>query len=113
MARYGVTDLFRAVGYGVVVLGLFVPATFAVGQTPTQANARHAGGAMSSADLALLHAALDDYDAGRLATAEPALRGLVLKYPRNFQADAALGSLYAETGELEKALNLFAGGGTY
>ena len=59
---------------------------------------------MSSADVASLHQALDAYDQGKLDVAEPILRVLAVRYPKSFEANEALGSLYAESGDVTKAL---------
>jgi len=52
---------------------------------------------ISSADRTTLKRALDAYDAGDLTTSEPLLRDLATRYPRSYEANEALGSLYAET----------------
>lgn len=62
--------------------------------------------AMSPQDEQALHTALDAYDAGDARTAEPALQMLSRRYPGNFEASEALGSLYAEAGDLPRALSL-------
>jgi len=59
---------------------------------------------MSAQDKARLHTALDAYDAGQAAQAEPILRELSKRYPANFEASEALGSLYAESGDVAQAL---------
>ena len=59
---------------------------------------------MSSTDVSALHAALDAYDAGKAAEAEPVLRDLAKRYPGSFEANEALGSLYAESGDFARAL---------
>ncbi|CAN5574874.1 hypothetical protein BH10ACI4_BH10ACI4_20740 [soil metagenome] len=59
---------------------------------------------MSQQDQTRLHTALDAYDAGQSAQAEPILRDLSKRYPSSYEANEALGSLYAESGDMEKAL---------
>ncbi len=51
-----------------------------------------------------LHTALDEYDQGDAAKAEPLLRRLAARYPTSFEANEALGSLYAEAGDFRRAL---------
>ena len=55
-------------------------------------------------DQVALQHALEAYDSGNLQAAEPALRTLAARYPSNFSANEALGSLYAEQEELPRAL---------
>ncbi len=59
---------------------------------------------MSDRDVATLHAALDAYDGGRSSAAEPALRDLTKRYPDSYEANEALGSLYAEAGDMARAI---------
>jgi tetratricopeptide (TPR) repeat protein len=59
---------------------------------------------MSPADRTALQAALQNYDQGKTQAAEPALLTLATRYPRNYEANEALGSLYTETGNLPQAL---------
>jgi tetratricopeptide (TPR) repeat protein len=59
---------------------------------------------MSVADTTALHQALDAYDQGKLDTAEPILRDIATRYLKNYEANEALGSLYAEQGSLDKAI---------
>jgi tetratricopeptide (TPR) repeat protein len=59
---------------------------------------------MSAADQLTLQRALDAYDAGDFHAAEPMLFGLVKRYPDSFEANEALGSLYAETADLALAV---------
>lgn len=59
---------------------------------------------MSSSDQAKLRAALDAYDQGNSQKAQPLLVDLATRYPRNYEAVEALGSLYTESGDLDKAL---------
>jgi tetratricopeptide (TPR) repeat protein len=59
---------------------------------------------MSPQDRTQLHKALDAYDAGNAAQAEPLLRDLSKRYPANYEANEALGSLYAEGGDYAQAL---------
>ncbi len=76
------------------------------GALPAQTSAtKHpAHNSMSVADQTRLHTALDAYDAGHAAQAEPVLRDLSQRYPSNYEANEALGSLYAESGDFAKAL---------
>ena len=62
--------------------------------------------AISTQDQQTLHQALDAYDRGDANTAEPLLRLLNRKYPENYPAAEALGSLYVEAGKLDAALPL-------
>lgn len=59
---------------------------------------------MSLQDQAALHTAMDAYDQGLAPQAEPVLRDLAKRYPSNYEANEALGSLYAEAGDLERAV---------
>lgn len=59
---------------------------------------------MSARDEASLHAALDAYDGGKAQQAEPALHDLAKRYPASYEANEALGSLYAEAGDLQRGL---------
>lgn len=59
---------------------------------------------MSAADESLLHAAVDAYDAGKAQQAEPVLRNLTNRYPSSYEANEALGSLYAEAGDAARAM---------
>ncbi len=59
---------------------------------------------MSAQDRVTLQAALQTYDQGHLAQAEPSLRSLAVKYPGSYQVNEALGSLYAEANQLDRAL---------
>jgi len=52
----------------------------------------------------MLKRALDAYDAGDLRLAEPMLAELARRYPRSYEANEALGSLYAETDRNELAV---------
>jgi tetratricopeptide (TPR) repeat protein len=61
---------------------------------------------LSTADEQMLHAALDEYDAGDARSAEPLLVSLTRRNPENYPAAEALGSLYAEAGKLKAALPL-------
>ena len=70
----------------------------------TSAAKHTAHTSMSQTDQTRLHAALDAYDAGHPIEAEPILRDLSKRYPANFEASEALGSLYAESGDLVRAL---------
>ncbi len=59
---------------------------------------------LSPVDAAALQQALSAYDRGNLQAAEPALRELAAHYPNNYQANEALGGLYAESGNLAQAM---------
>jgi tetratricopeptide (TPR) repeat protein len=59
---------------------------------------------ISPADQATLKRALDAYDAGDLKTSEPLLLALATRYPRSYEANEALGSLYAETNRTPLAI---------
>ena len=59
---------------------------------------------MTPRDESGLHAALDAYDAGHAAQAEPVLRDLAMRYPSSFEATEALGSLYLEAGDVARAV---------
>jgi tetratricopeptide (TPR) repeat protein len=59
---------------------------------------------MSAQDHARLDAALKAYDAQNDAVAEPILYDIATRYPSNFEANEALGSLYAVAGDAQKAL---------
>ncbi len=61
---------------------------------------------MSAQDRRTLQTALDLYNAGQAAQAEPLLQALVRRYPTSFEANEALGGLYAEAGTPAKALPL-------
>jgi predicted Zn-dependent protease len=76
------------------------------GALPAQTSAsKHTpSNSMSSQDQARLHTALDAYNAGQTARAEPILRDLSKRYPANYEANEALGSLYAESGDVAQAL---------
>lgn len=53
-----------------------------------------------------IRAAIEAYDQGKLQEAEPLLRSLVGRYPQSYELNEALGGLYAETGEADRALSL-------
>ena len=73
--------------------------------SPAQTSVRAASASrMSSQDQSLLRIALDGYDGGRPLEAEPTLRDLAKKYPSNYEANEALGSLYAEAGDPARAI---------
>lgn len=59
---------------------------------------------MTSEDVVSLRGAIDVYDHGDTAHAEPVLRILAQRYPANYEASEALGSLYAETDQPGRAL---------
>jgi Flp pilus assembly protein TadD len=68
-------------------------------------RAQQAGSAsMSIADRNALQAALNAYDQGQAARAEPVLRDLATRYPKNYEANEALGGIYAESNDLVRAL---------
>lgn len=59
---------------------------------------------MNSADQAAFEQALHDVDAGRAQQAEPVLRGLAQRYPAIDQVNEALGLIYAQDGQMARAL---------
>ncbi|RXH55545.1 TPR repeat [Granulicella sibirica] len=59
---------------------------------------------MTSADRASMRTALEAYDQGKVQQAEPTLRDLAARYPKNYESNEALGSLYTETNDLPHAL---------
>lgn len=59
---------------------------------------------MGSTDASALQKALDAYARGRASEAEPVLRDLAARYPRSYEASEALGSLYLEASEMDRAL---------
>jgi tetratricopeptide (TPR) repeat protein len=61
---------------------------------------------MPSSDRALLEKALGFYDSGKTQEAESALCDLAARYPHQFDVVETLGLIYAERGELERALPL-------
>lgn len=67
-------------------------------------SASRRSGAISSADQAKLKRALDAYDQGELKAAEPLLAELAARYPRSYEANVALGSLYAESDRPDLAI---------
>ena len=67
-------------------------------------TAAHHPIALSASDQAKLKRALDSYDQGDLKSAEPLLADLVARYPRNYEASEALGSLYAESDRVDLAI---------
>jgi len=98
----------------VVLIGLLISGTPPAAQSQTSAEPRPASQApskasaqskdVSASDAAALRKALDAYDQGDLHGAEPVLRELSARYPKNYEANEALGSLYAESGELTRAM---------
>ena len=62
--------------------------------------------AMTPADHSALQRALAAYDQGHSQEAEPALRRIADRYPKNFEAAEALGLIYAEAGNFPSALPL-------
>ena len=69
-------------------------------------RAQHGAGSvtMAPADQTALRTALDAYDQGKLELAEPVLVRLTHQYPGSYEANEALGSLYAEGNQAERAL---------
>ncbi len=61
---------------------------------------------MASTDSSALQKALDAYDQGRAADAEPVLLDLTVRYPASYEASEALGALFAESGKMDRALPL-------
>ncbi len=59
---------------------------------------------LTGTDQASLKRALDAYDAGDLKTAEPLLVALASRHPSSYEANEALGSLYAESGRTDLAI---------
>jgi tetratricopeptide (TPR) repeat protein len=59
---------------------------------------------MSIADRNALRGALDAYDQGQAAKAEPVLRDLASRYPNSYEANEALGGIYAESNDTARAL---------
>jgi predicted Zn-dependent protease len=59
---------------------------------------------ISASDAATLRKALDAYDRGDLKAAEPILQELSARYPKNYEANEALGSLYAESDDITHAM---------
>ena len=89
--------IFRCFGLASAVL------VFASLQLISQTTHTHTG-AVSAAEQDALKRALDAYDKGDLKTAEPLLTDLVARHPRSFEANEALGSLYAESDRAELAI---------
>lgn len=84
---------------------LILPSTLhSLGQNQTRQSASAHPRTLSAADTESLHQALDAYDQGQAAKAEPILRDLARRFPANFEANEALGSLYAEAGDFARAL---------
>ncbi len=61
---------------------------------------------MSEADVQRLHEALDAYDRGDIAAAEPVLQQLSATYPKNYPSAEGLGSLYVESNRAAQAVPL-------
>ena len=61
---------------------------------------------MAAEDRQILRKALDAYDTGDSAAAQPLLSNLNRRYPNSFEAAEALGSLYAEGNDLTRAVPL-------
>jgi tetratricopeptide (TPR) repeat protein len=77
------------------------------GSIGTMAQTAHSGpghSPMPKPDRAALQQALQAYDQGDAKRAEPLLRDLATRYPENYEASEALGSLYAEANDLPRAL---------
>ena len=89
------SSLFRNSSYSLAILLLSVAVS--ASQIPHQANR------LPPADTVRLKLALDAYDRGDAAQAEPVLKELALKYPHSYVANEALGSLYAEAGNMDGA----------
>ena len=66
--------------------------------------AQSRGSVISPADTVSLRNALADIDAGRPEQAESTLRRLADRYPNDDRVNEALGLIYAETGEVNKAV---------
>lgn len=73
-------------------------------QTSHPAAGHGSATAMKSDDQADLKRALDAYDRGDLKSAEPLLAALAARYPRSYEANEALGSLYAESDRSDLAI---------
>jgi tetratricopeptide (TPR) repeat protein len=69
-----------------------------------QMGQRSLSSSLSQADRLALRGALDAYDQGHFGSAEPILRDLTRRYPNNYEANEALGGIYAESNDLLKAL---------
>jgi tetratricopeptide (TPR) repeat protein len=76
----------------------------ALGQTPGTRAKTPGTLAMSQPDRVALRDALEAYDQGKAQMAEPVLRTLAVRYPKNYEANEALGSLYTEADNLPQAL---------
>jgi tetratricopeptide (TPR) repeat protein len=70
---------------------------------PVTPGQSHVSRPMSTGDQARLRIALDAYDNGNSKVAQPLLADLAARYPANFEATEALGTLYIESGDVEKA----------
>ncbi len=80
------------------------PAAMPVASSTSGRASARASKPLSAAAEAELKTALDLYDQGDLAGAEPRLIELTRRYPSSFEAAEALGSLYLERNDLEHAL---------
>lgn len=89
-----------------VLYGWVILPSRVLGQARAAAASRSATGgmAMSANDVSALRGALEAYDRGNAAAAEPVLRGLAARYPKSYEAQEALGGIYAEAGDAGKAL---------
>lgn len=81
-----------------------VPALFFVVFLPSSQAAAVHSRPLAETDKATLKRALDAYDQGDLKVSEPLLLDLASRYPQNYEASEALGSLYAETERSNAAL---------
>ncbi len=78
-----------------------VPLSSAVAQTRAAAAQKKSAPDSAANEL---QRALAAYDAGRAAEAEPLLRSYLAHHPESYPAQEALGSLYAEAGDVQRAL---------
>ena len=85
--------------FGLVLAAL----VFSSGPLLSQAPHPHPA-ALSTADQNAMKHALDAYDQGDLKAAEPLLADLATRHPRSYEANEALGSLYAESDRADLAI---------
>jgi tetratricopeptide (TPR) repeat protein len=85
------------------LFGVLLAPTLALTLAPVRAQTPR-NISVAAGDQAKLKRALDVYDAGDLRSAEPMLTDLATRYPRSYEANEALGSLYAETDRNELAV---------
>lgn len=83
---------------------IFASLCFPVISLSSQRTTRPVPKRMSAAERSSLRVAIDAYDRGDAAQAEPVLRSLAQRYPANYEINEALGSLYAEANQLDRAL---------